>query len=43
MAGHRTLKLSILADIDDLLKKLKTSQNGVDASSNKLSDLSIGK
>jgi hypothetical protein len=38
MAGNRTLKLSILADVDDLLKKLKTSQNGVDASSNKLSD-----
>ena len=38
MAGNRTLKLSILADVDDLLKKLKTSENGVDVSSSKLSD-----
>jgi hypothetical protein len=26
MAGNRTLKLSILADVDDLNKKLKASQ-----------------
>ena len=40
MAGNRTLKLSILADVDDLLKKLKISQNGVDASSSKLGEFS---
>lgn len=40
MAGNRTLKLSILADVDDLLKKLKVSQDGVDNSSNKLADFS---
>jgi hypothetical protein len=40
MAGNRTLKLSILADVDDLLKKLKISQDGVDSSSNKLADFS---
>ena len=40
MAGNRTLKLSILADVDDLLKKLKVSQDGVDTSSSKLADFS---
>jgi hypothetical protein len=40
MAGNRTLKLSILADVDDLLKKLKISQDGVDSSSSKLGDFS---
>lgn len=40
MAGNRTLKLSILADVDDLLKKLKISQDGVDTSSSKLADFS---
>ena len=40
MAGNRTLKLSILADVDDLLKKLKISQDGVDTSSSKLGEFS---
>lgn len=40
MAGNRTLKLSILADVDDLLKKLKISQDGVDSSSSKLGEFS---
>lgn len=30
MAGSRTLKLSILADVDDLKKKLSDGENGVD-------------
>ena len=38
MAGNRTLKLSILADVDDLNKKLKQANNDVESSSNKLSE-----
>lgn len=38
MAGNRTLKLSILADVDDLNKKLKQANGDVETSSNKLSD-----
>ena len=38
MAGNRTLKLSILADVDDLNKKLKAANTDVETSSNKLSD-----
>ena len=38
MAGNRTLKLSILADVDDLNKKLKAANSDVDTSSNKLSE-----
>jgi phage-related protein len=38
MAGNRTLKLSILADVDDLNKKLKQANGDVDTSSNKLSE-----
>jgi hypothetical protein len=38
MAGNRTLKLSILADVDDLNKKLKAANTDVDTSSNKLSE-----
>jgi len=38
MAGSRTLKLSILADVDDLNKKLKAANNDVEDSSNKLTD-----
>lgn len=38
MAGNRTLKLSILADVDDLNKKLKAANNDVEDSSNKLGD-----
>jgi hypothetical protein len=34
--GNRTLKLSILADIDDLKKKLDSANNDVENSSNKL-------
>jgi hypothetical protein len=36
MAGNRTLKLSILADVDDLNKKLKAANGDVENSSNKL-------
>jgi len=36
MAGSRTLKLSILADVDDLNKKLKSADDGVEASSGKM-------
>jgi hypothetical protein len=38
MAGNRTLKLSILADVDDLNKKLKQANNDVESSASKLSD-----
>jgi hypothetical protein len=38
MAGNRTLKLSILADVDDLNKKLKSANGDVESSSNKLGD-----
>jgi len=38
MAGNRTLKLSILADVDDLNKKLKAANTDVETSSNKLGD-----
>jgi hypothetical protein len=38
MAGNRTLKLSILADVDDLNKKLKQANGDVETSANKLSD-----
>ena len=38
MAGNRTLKLSILADVDDLNKKLKAANGDVETSSNKLGD-----
>lgn len=38
MAGNRTLKLSILADVDDLNKKLKQANDDVETSSNKLSE-----
>jgi hypothetical protein len=38
MAQSRTLKLSILADVDDLNKKLKQANGDVDTSSNKLSE-----
>jgi len=40
MAGNRTLKLSILADVDDLNKKLKSANGDVETSSNKLGDFS---
>jgi len=40
MAGNRTLKLSILADVDDLNKKLKSANGDVESSSNKLGDFS---
>jgi hypothetical protein len=36
MSGSRTLKLSILADVDDLKKKLDSANNEVENSSNKL-------
>jgi hypothetical protein len=36
MAGNRTLKLSILADVDDLNKKLKSANNDVETSAGKL-------
>jgi hypothetical protein len=36
MAGNRTLKLSILADVDDLNKKLKAANGDVENSSNQL-------
>ncbi len=38
MAGNRTLKLSILTDVDDLNKKLKSANGDVESSSNKLGD-----
>lgn len=38
MAGNRTLKLSILADVDDLNKKLKQANNDVETSAGKLSE-----
>jgi hypothetical protein len=38
MAGNRTLKLSILADVDDLNKKLKAANSDVETSSNKLAN-----
>lgn len=37
MAGSRTLKLSILADVDDLNKKLKAANADVETSSDKIS------
>ncbi len=37
MAGNRTLKLSILADVDDLNKKLKAANADVETSSDKIS------
>lgn len=37
MAGNRTLKLSILADVDDLNKKLKAANTDVESSSDKIS------
>jgi hypothetical protein len=40
MAGNRTLKLSILADVDDLNKKLKSANGDVESSSNKLGEFS---
>ena len=36
--GNRTLKLSILADVDDLKKKLSQADNSVEDSSNKISE-----
>ena len=36
MAGSRTLKLSILADVDDLKKKLATANGDVEESSGRL-------
>ena len=36
MAGNRTLKLSILADVDDLNKKLKAANSDVETSANGL-------
>jgi hypothetical protein len=36
MAGNRTLKLSILADVDDLNKKLKAANSDVETSAGKL-------
>jgi len=36
MAGNRTLKLSILADVDDLNKKLKAANGDVEDSAGKL-------
>jgi hypothetical protein len=36
MAGNRTLKLSILADVDDLNKKLKSANGDVEESAGKL-------
>ena len=38
MAGSRTLKLSILADVDDLKKKLATANGDVESSSSKLEE-----
>jgi hypothetical protein len=38
MAGNRTLKLSILADVDDLNKKLKQANGDVETSAGKLSE-----
>lgn len=38
MAGSRTLKLSILADVDDLKKKLATADNEVQGFGNKLGE-----
>ena len=38
MAESRTLKLSILADVDQLKKSLKSAENDVDNSSSKLSE-----
>ena len=42
---NRTLKLSILADIDDLKKKLKDADNAVEQNSNKIGEFSakVGK
>jgi hypothetical protein len=40
MAGNRTLKLSILADVDDLNKKLKSANGDVESSSSKLGEFS---
>lgn len=40
MAGSRTLKLSILADVDDLKKKLNQSENDVQGFGGKLDDWS---
>ena len=37
MAGNRTLKLSILADVDDLNKKLKAANTDVETSADKIS------
>ncbi len=37
MAGNRTLKLSILADVDDLNKKLKSANADVETSADKIS------
>jgi len=36
MAGSRTLKLSILADVDDLNKKLKAANTDVETSADKI-------
>lgn len=36
--GNRTLKLSILADIDDLKKKLNDADNAVESNSSKIAD-----
>jgi hypothetical protein len=36
--GNRTLKLSILADVDDLKKKLGEADNAVETNSNKISE-----
>jgi hypothetical protein len=36
--GNRTLKLSILADVDDLKKKLGEADNAVESNSNKISE-----
>ena len=36
--GNRTLKLSILADIDDLKKKLNQADNAVETNSNKMAE-----
>ena len=36
--GNRTLKLSILADVDDLKKKLGEADNAVESNSSKISE-----
>ena len=40
--GNRTLKLSILADVDDLKKKLGEADKAVEDNSNKISEICSG-